>query len=75
MSTKSKKLSGKIRTLIKEGYPRKQAVAIAYNYYNRGCLGPRGGIKSKCRRKRRTKRRKSKRKRRKTKRRTKKNRK
>ena len=74
MTTKSKKINYKVKKLIKEGYPRKQAVAIAYSYYNKNCLGKRGGIKTKCRRKsrkRKTKRR-TKRKSRKSKRRTKK---
>ena len=51
MSTKSKRISGKIRKLIKEGYGRSQAIAIAYNYYDRGCLGPRGGLKRSCKKK------------------------
>lgn len=66
MTTKSKKINYKVKKLIKEGYPRKQAVAIAYSYYNKGCLGKRGGIKTKCRRK--SRKRKTKRKSRKTKR-------
>ncbi len=32
---KSKKLSHKIKKLIKEGYPQKQAVAIAYSMLER----------------------------------------
>ena len=51
MTTKSKKISYKVKKLIKEGYPRRQAVAIAYTYYDRGCLGKRGGLKTSCRRK------------------------
>lgn len=66
MTTKSKKINYKVKKLIKEGYPRKQAVAIAYSYYNKNCLGKRGGIKTKCRRK--SRKRKTKRRSRKTKR-------
>lgn len=33
----------KIKKLMKEGYPHRQAVAIALNMNERGCLGPRGG--------------------------------
>tara|TARA_B100000131_G_scaffold289350_1_gene301313 strand:+ start:1061 stop:1303 length:243 start_codon:yes stop_codon:yes gene_type:complete len=58
MTTKSRKISKKVRKLLQEGYSRKQAVAIAYNYYNKGCLGPRGGLKTRCRKKRKTRKRK-----------------
>ena len=60
MTTKSRKISKKVKKLIKEGYGRRQAVAIAYNYYDKGCLGPRGGLKSRCRKKSRKKSRKKK---------------
>ena len=33
----------KIKKLMKEGYPHKQAIAIALKMNERGCLGPRGG--------------------------------
>tara|TARA_B100000524_G_C23412376_1_gene284751 strand:+ start:97 stop:555 length:459 start_codon:yes stop_codon:yes gene_type:complete len=33
----------KIKKLIKEGYPHKQAIAIALKLNENGCLGPRGG--------------------------------
>ena len=33
----------KIKKLMKDGYPHKQAIAIALNMNERGCLGPRGG--------------------------------
>ena len=45
---KNKRRSAKIRKLINEGYPQKQAVAIAYSYEKRGCIGPRGGLKKSC---------------------------
>ena len=54
MTTKSRKISKKVKKLLKKGYSRKQAVAIAYNYYNKGCLGPKGGLKTRCREKRKT---------------------
>ena len=45
---KNKAVSNKIRKLRKEGYPQKQAVAIALSLADKGKLGPRGGlIKSK----------------------------
>lgn len=34
----------KIKKLMKEGYPHKQAVAIALSLNERGKLGPRGGV-------------------------------
>ncbi len=40
-------VSIKISKLIKEGYPRKQAVAIALSMKNNKSLGPRGGYKRK----------------------------
>ena len=47
---KNKAVSNKIRKLRKEGYPQKQAVAIALSLADKGKLGPRGGlIKSKKR--------------------------
>jgi hypothetical protein len=47
---KNKAVSNKIRKLRKEGYPQKQAVAIALSLADEGKLGPRGGlIKSKKR--------------------------
>ena len=33
----------KIKKLMKEGYPHKQAIAIALKMNEKGCLGPRGG--------------------------------
>ncbi len=33
----------KIKKLMKEGYPHKQAIAIAIKMNKKGCLGPRGG--------------------------------
>ena len=33
----------KIKKLMKEGYPHKQAVAIALKMIENGCIGPRGG--------------------------------
>lgn len=33
----------KIKKLMKEGYPHKQAIAIAIKMNEKGCLGPRGG--------------------------------
>ena len=59
-------VSMKIRKLLKEGYPRKQAIAIALTMKNNGTLGPRGGYNRSKRRKskrRKSKRRKSKRRR------------
>lgn len=41
---KNKAVSNKIRKLRKEGYPQKQAVAIALSLADKGKLGPRGGI-------------------------------
>lgn len=41
---KNKAVSNKIRTLRKEGYPQRQAVAIALSLVNKGKLGPRGGL-------------------------------
>jgi len=40
-------VSYKISKLMKEGYPQKQAVAIALKMKEQGRLGPRGGYKSK----------------------------
>src|SRR5271155_724202 len=40
-----KRIAKKIRLLIREGYPRKQAAAIAYKYEAEKKLGPRGGKK------------------------------
>ena len=37
-------VSNKIRKLRKEGYPQRQAVAIALSLVNKGKLGPRGGL-------------------------------
>ena len=51
MTVKSNIIRRKVRKLIKEGYFPKQAVAIAYKYYDKGCLGRRGGLKPKCRKK------------------------
>ena len=53
-------VSMKIRKLLKEGYPRKQAIAIALTMKNNGTLGPRGGY-NRSKRRRKSKRRKSKR--------------
>ena len=36
-------ISYKIKKLMKEGYPHKQAIAIAIKMNEKGCLGPRGG--------------------------------
>jgi len=33
----------KIKKLLKEGYPHKQAIAIALKMDQKGCIGPRGG--------------------------------
>jgi hypothetical protein len=46
---KQKALSAKIRKLVLEGYPHKQAAAIAYKYLRdpRYKVGPRGGLKRK----------------------------
>lgn len=41
---KNKAVSNKIRKLRKEGYPQRQAVAIALSLVNKGKLGPRGGL-------------------------------
>ena len=35
----------KIKKLMKEGYPHKQAVAIALKMNEQGRLGPRGGLR------------------------------
>lgn len=35
----------KIKKLMKEGYPHKQAIAIAIKMYEKGKLGPRGGLR------------------------------
>ena len=40
----NKAVSNKIRKLRKEGYPQRQAVAIALSLVNKGKLGPRGGL-------------------------------
>ena len=37
-------VSYKIEKLMKEGYPQKQAVAIALSLKKEGRLGPRGGL-------------------------------
>jgi hypothetical protein len=50
-TSKSKRISAKIRHLIKEGKSRDQAIAIAYNMEREGRLGPRGGYKRKKRKK------------------------
>ena len=42
---KSTDVGMKIRKLMKEGYPHKQAVAIALSMKNSNKLGPRGGYK------------------------------
>ena len=41
--TKKSPESYKIEKLMKEGYPQKQAVAIALQMKKEGKLGPRGG--------------------------------
>lgn len=41
---KNKAVSNKIRKLRKEGYPQRQAVAIALSLADKGKLGPRGGL-------------------------------
>ena len=45
MTAKSRRISSKIRKLIKEGYARNQAIAIAYNYDDRKCLKSNGSLK------------------------------
>ena len=48
---KKSPVSMKIKKLIKEGYPRKQAIAIALSMKSRNRLGPRGGYKRSSRKK------------------------
>ena len=40
------RVSKKIRKLIREGYPQKQAIRIAFEYERKHKLGPRGGKKN-----------------------------
>lgn len=52
-------VSYKIRKLVHEGYPQKQAVAIALSLERAGRLGPRGGLLPKKSTKRKSTKRKS----------------
>ncbi|HEX7128340.1 MAG TPA: hypothetical protein VF406_21515 [Thermodesulfobacteriota bacterium] len=42
---KAKRISNKVKRLVHEGKPQKQAVAIAYSMARAGKLGPRGGYR------------------------------
>jgi len=46
-SKRSSRMSSKVSKLVREGYPRKQAVAIALQMERSGRLGPHGGYKRK----------------------------
>ena len=48
-------VSRKISKLVREGYPHKQAVAIALNMQSKGRLGHKGGYRRKSRKKSRRK--------------------
>lgn len=58
MTAKSDRLRAHITKLItKDGYARRQAIAIAYDLESKGCLTRDGKVKESCKRSKRSKRR------------------